>query len=100
VAKGLELKGANGSGPQPTAADMNQLVRNRVARFFLVQTYQNGKNIPNDHKLYQMAIKYSKWQHFESGNPGADRFNESPFWPKKFWDRFIKVKNLSKKLLT
>jgi hypothetical protein len=36
----------------------------RVARFVLVQTYQNGKNITNDHKLYKDAIyytKYSKW---------------------------------------
>jgi TPR repeat protein len=33
----------------------------RAARFFLVQTYQNGKNIPNDHKLYQTAINYTKW---------------------------------------
>jgi hypothetical protein len=31
-----------------------------VARLFLVQTYQNGKNIPNNHKLYQMAIYYTK----------------------------------------
>jgi hypothetical protein len=29
---------------------------NRVAIFFLVQTYQNGGNIPNDHKLCQAAI--------------------------------------------
>jgi hypothetical protein len=27
----------------------------------LVQTYQNGKNIPNDHKLYQNAIDCTKW---------------------------------------
>jgi hypothetical protein len=33
----------------------------RVARFFLVQTCQNDKNIPNDHKLYQTAINYTKW---------------------------------------
>jgi hypothetical protein len=26
-------------------------VEARLARFFLVQTYQNGKNILNDHKL-------------------------------------------------
>jgi hypothetical protein len=26
-----------------------------------VQTYQNRKNIPNDIKLYQMSIYYSKW---------------------------------------
>jgi TPR repeat protein len=32
----------------------------RVARFFLAQTYQNGKNIPNDCKLYQSAINYTK----------------------------------------
>jgi hypothetical protein len=33
----------------------------RVARFFLVQTYQNGKSVPNGHKLYQTAIYYTKW---------------------------------------
>jgi hypothetical protein len=27
----------------------------------IFQTYQNGKNIPNDHKPYQKAIKYTKW---------------------------------------
>jgi hypothetical protein len=27
----------------------------------MVQTYQNGKNVPNDHKLYQTAINYPKW---------------------------------------
>jgi hypothetical protein len=32
----------------------------RVARFFLVQTYQNGKNIPNDQKLYKKAVNYTK----------------------------------------
>jgi hypothetical protein len=25
---------------------------------FLGKTYQNGKTVPNDHKLYQMAIMY------------------------------------------
>jgi hypothetical protein len=34
----------------------------RVARFFLVQTYQNVNNIPNEHKLYRTAINYTKWQ--------------------------------------
>jgi hypothetical protein len=33
---------------------------NRVARVFLVQTYQNGKNIPNDHKIYQTALNITK----------------------------------------
>jgi hypothetical protein len=33
----------------------------RVARFFLVQTYQSGKIIKNDHKSYQTAINYTKW---------------------------------------
>jgi hypothetical protein len=33
----------------------------RVARFFLVQTYQSGKNVTNDHKLYQTAINHAKW---------------------------------------
>jgi hypothetical protein len=29
----------------------------RVARFFMGQTYQNGTNIPNYHKLYQITNK-------------------------------------------
>jgi hypothetical protein len=29
-------------------------------RFFLVQTYQNGKSIPNNRKLYK-TINYTKW---------------------------------------
>jgi hypothetical protein len=29
-----------------------------VARFFVVQFTKTGKNIPNDHKLYQSAITY------------------------------------------
>jgi hypothetical protein len=36
-------------------------VDTRVARFLLVQTYQNGKNIPKDPKLYQTTINYTKW---------------------------------------
>jgi hypothetical protein len=27
----------------------------------LVQTYQNGKNITSDYKLYQRAINYTRW---------------------------------------
>jgi hypothetical protein len=34
--------------------------QSRVARFFLVQKYQNGKNIPKDHKLHQTAVYYTK----------------------------------------
>jgi hypothetical protein len=57
------------------------VLEDRVARFFSVQTYQNEKNIPNYHKLhipncnkiYQMAVKYSKWskkyQHFPFKDP-------------------------------
>jgi hypothetical protein len=32
----------------------------RVARIFLGTKYQNGKNIPNYHELYQLSIKYNK----------------------------------------
>jgi signal transduction histidine kinase len=43
-----------------TKTKAKQAFQVRVARFFLIQTYQNGKNIPNDHKLYQTTIKYTK----------------------------------------
>jgi hypothetical protein len=28
---------------------------------FVGTTYQNGKNIPNKYKTYQMTILYTKW---------------------------------------
>jgi hypothetical protein len=42
----------------------------RVARFYLVHGTKTGKNVPNQHKMYQMvtylisqmSLKYSKWQ--------------------------------------
>jgi hypothetical protein len=34
----------------------------RVARFFQVQTYQNGKIYQNGHKLFPIATKCTKWQ--------------------------------------
>jgi hypothetical protein len=30
-------------------------------QIFLGTTYQNGKNIPNNHKIYKMATKYINW---------------------------------------
>jgi hypothetical protein len=30
-------------------------------QIFLGTTYQNGKNIPKNHKIYQMATEYIKW---------------------------------------
>jgi hypothetical protein len=30
-------------------------------KIVLNTTYQKGKNIPDDHKVYQMTIKYTKW---------------------------------------
>jgi hypothetical protein len=33
----------------------------RVARFFSVERYQNVINVPNDNKLHQKAINYTKW---------------------------------------
>jgi hypothetical protein len=35
----------------------------RVARFFLLQNTNTGKNIPNYRKIYPMAIEYSKIFH-------------------------------------
>jgi hypothetical protein len=32
--------------------------RGRVARFFVAQYSKTGENIPNDHTLYQIPIKY------------------------------------------
>jgi hypothetical protein len=34
---------------------------NQDCQIFHGTTYQNGENVSNDHKIYQMAIKYTKW---------------------------------------
>jgi hypothetical protein len=34
-------------------------IQGRVARFFLVHDTKTGKNVPNGHKIFQTAIKYS-----------------------------------------
>jgi hypothetical protein len=34
--------------------------RDQGCQIFLRTKYQNGKNIPNFHELYQMSIKYNK----------------------------------------
>jgi hypothetical protein len=39
----------------------SNMLRSRVARFLLVQNTKKGRSIPNDHKIYQKAIKYFKW---------------------------------------
>jgi hypothetical protein len=31
------------------------------ARIDLVKDTKTGRNIPNDHKMYQIAIQYNKW---------------------------------------
>jgi hypothetical protein len=36
-------------------------VLNMVARFVLVQDTKTGENMPNDHKIYHMATKYTTW---------------------------------------
>jgi hypothetical protein len=38
-------------------AKIFEAVRNRTARFFLVQNTKTGKNIPNGHKILIMAVK-------------------------------------------
>jgi hypothetical protein len=32
----------------------------RVARFFMVHETKTGKNVTNEHKMYQMVIKHPK----------------------------------------
>jgi hypothetical protein len=68
-------------GRQRTSFQGTYILVNRVARFFLVQTYRLLKNIPNDHKLhtpnfhklYKRAITITKdhkiYQHFPFQGP-------------------------------
>jgi hypothetical protein len=55
----------------------------RVARFFLGQYTKTWKNIPNNHKRYQIATKYTKLQ---SNRPnGSNIYQQLPLQvPLKF----------------
>jgi hypothetical protein len=39
----------------------HELIQNRVARFFLVEHTKTAINIPNDHTIHQMAVKFTQW---------------------------------------
>jgi hypothetical protein len=53
---------ANHLSSSPSFRVTRLCIYTRVARFFLVQTYQNVKNVPNNHKLHQKdIIMYTKW---------------------------------------
>jgi hypothetical protein len=41
---------------------VNNSIRRQGCQIFRGKIYQNGENIPNDHKIYQSAINYTKWQ--------------------------------------
>jgi hypothetical protein len=56
-----------------------------IAIFFLVQAYQNGKSIPNGHKLYQMGTNYTKWQYFIPN--GHKLYQTAIFYTK--WSQII-----------
>jgi predicted nucleic-acid-binding Zn-ribbon protein len=52
-----------GTGEKKTFSIQNKkniILCNRVARFSLMQNTKMEKNIPNDHKIYQMTTKYTK----------------------------------------
>jgi hypothetical protein len=36
------------------------VLASKVARFFLVHDTKTGKNVPNEHKMYQMNTKFTK----------------------------------------
>jgi hypothetical protein len=37
------------------------LCQEQCCQIFLGAAYQNRKNVPNNYKMYQIAIKYTKW---------------------------------------
>jgi hypothetical protein len=49
-----------GSRSASVSLPRGRLTLIRVARFFLVHDTKTGKNLPNEHKTYQMDIKYPK----------------------------------------
>jgi hypothetical protein len=52
----------------------------RVARFFTVQHTKTGKNKPNDHKMYQRAIKYTiQPYNGQNGDSNTDIFHCKTF---------------------
>jgi hypothetical protein len=54
VSKNFSTRGERKSWDGKKTFDRN--VGRRAARFFLVHDTKNGKNVPNEHKIYQMVI--------------------------------------------
>jgi hypothetical protein len=47
---------------------MSALVSIRAARFFLQQYSKKGKHIPEDHNIFQIAIKYAMISKIQNGH--------------------------------
>jgi hypothetical protein len=54
----------------------------RVARFFLVQHTKTGKNIPNDYKIDQMTVKYTKWPKIYQMTVNVPNDRKYAKWPE------------------
>jgi hypothetical protein len=62
---------------------------------FVGATYQNGKDVPNDHKIYEIVIKVTKWpQNILNGSTiyhhfpfqGPPKYNPNlDFWVEKIY---------------
>jgi hypothetical protein len=57
--KNIRRKPPNEGEPKPLEKFFSFL-RIRVARFFFVRDTQTGKNVPSQHKMYQMVLKFRK----------------------------------------
>jgi hypothetical protein len=66
-----------------------KLVATRVARFFLSHETKTGKNVPNEHKMYQMVIKYPKCHQNVSNS--CKIYPHFPIYirPSKFYPNWI-----------
>jgi hypothetical protein len=58
-------------------------------------TYQNGKNVPNEHKIYQMTTKYTKWpQNIPIDHKIYQLTTKYTYWPQNL-PNFSKIDHIA-----
>jgi hypothetical protein len=74
---------------------MYKISMDQGCHIFLGIIYQNGKNIPNGHKMYQMAIKYTNIFHYIPKLAVLGFRGEDIPFGNRAWDPFIQFSSSS-----
>jgi hypothetical protein len=84
---------AGSSTAKPTINRLLRITFRQGCQIFRCTIYQNGENVPNEHEIYQSAIKYTRWPENIPNIPAFSIARPSKIYPN--WDFGLKINHLA-----